>query len=163
MSGKLNYKINNQITAQTVRLVREGESDVTVSLKEAKEIAEEQELDLVLVSPNPPICKIFDYSKFLYNQKKKEKQSKPVQTKEIRFSSTTGENDFQVKVKKAIEFLKAKHKVKAYVHFKGRQITHKDLGEELLLRFAVALEEVGKVESLPNLMGKRMFITLAPK
>ena len=130
---------------------------------------DELELDLVEISPNanPPVCRIMDYSKFMYEQKKKQKEikanAKQTVIKEIRFGPNTNDHDFQFKLKHAIGFLEAGEKVRAYVHFKGRAIVYKEQGEILLLKFAQALEEIGKVELLPKLEGKRMFLTLAPK
>lgn len=138
-------------------------------LKDALRVAEEQELDLVEISPNavPPVCKVVDYNKFLFEQKKKLKEiksnAKQTVIKEIRFGPNTSEHDFAFKLKHAISFLEAGEKVRAYVHFKGRAIVYKEHGEILLLKFAQALEDVGKVEQLPKLEGKRMFLTVAPK
>ena len=132
-------------------------------------MAEEQSLDLVEISPNadPPVCKIIDYSKFKYEQKKKQKEmkSKAHKTvlKEIRFGPNTDDHDFNFKLKHAINFLEDGSKVKAYVHFVGRTIVFKERGEILLLKFAQALEEYAKVEQLPKLEGKRMFLMLSPK
>jgi len=127
------------------------------------------ELDLVEISPNadPPVCKLTDYGKFLYEQKKRQKELKAnaskVVLKEIRFGPQTDEHDFNFKLNHARKFLAEGSKVKAYVFFRGRSIVYKEQGEELLLRFAQALEEEGKVEALPKLEGKRMQMTLAPK
>ncbi len=132
-------------------------------------MADELELDLVEISPNadPPVCKIIDYQKFLYQQKKKQKELKAKSTqitvKEIRFGPQTDEHDFNFKLNHAIKFLKDGAKVKAFVFFKGRSILFKEQGEILLLRFAQELEDLGKVESLPKLEGKRMIMLLAPK
>lgn len=132
-------------------------------------MADELDLDLVEISPNavPPVCKIVDYSKFVYEQKKKLKEiksnAKQTVIKEIRFGPNTNDHDFEFKLKHAQKFLESGEKVRAYVHFKGRAIVYKEQGEILLLRFAQALEDIGKVELLPKLEGKRMFITLAPK
>jgi translation initiation factor IF-3 len=132
-------------------------------------MAIEQDLDLVEISPNavPPVCKIVDYNKFIYEQKKKMKEiksnAKQTVIKEIRFGPNTSDHDFQFKLKHAIGFLEGGEKVRAYVHFKGRAIVYKEQGEILLLKFAQALEDVGKVEQLPKLEGKRMFLTVAPK
>ena len=132
-------------------------------------MAQEQNLDLVEISPasDPPVCKITDYSKFKYEQKKKQKEikSKAQKTvvKEIRFGPNTEEHDFNFKMKHASNFLQEGSKVKAYVHFAGRSIVYKERGEILLLKFAQALEEFGKVEQLPHLEGKRMFMMIAPK
>ncbi len=132
-------------------------------------MAEDQGLDLVEISPNadPPVCKIIDYSKFKYEQKKKQKEIKAKAhksvLKEIRFGPNTDDHDFNFKLKHAINFLKDGAKVKAYVHFVGRTIVFKERGEILLLKFAQALEEYAKVEQLPKLEGKRMFLMLSPK
>jgi translation initiation factor IF-3 len=140
-----------------------------VTIQEALTLAKGQQLDLVEISPNaePPVCKIVDYSKFKYEQKKKQKELKAkthkVIVKEIRFGPNTDDHDFDFKLKHAITFLKEGNKVKAYVHFVGRQIVYKEHGEKLLLRFAQALEEVAKVEELPKLEGKRMFVNFSPK
>ena len=137
-------------------------------MKEALQMAVEQELDLVEISPsaNPPVCKIIDYQKFLYQQKKKAKEMKAnaskVVIKEIRFGPQTDEHDFQFKLKHAKSFLSDGAKVKAYVFFKGRSILFSEQGEQLLLRFAVELEEYGKAEQMPRLEGKRMIMMIAP-
>ena len=132
-------------------------------------MAEEQDLDLVEISPNavPPVCKIMDYKKFLFEQKKREKENKAktqkVVLKEIRFGPNTSDHDYDFKLKHAINFLKDGAKLKAFVFFKGRSIVYKDKGEILLLRLATDLEEYGKVEILPKLEGKRMSMILGPK
>ena len=132
-------------------------------------MAKDQGLDLVEISPkaDPPVCKIIDYSKFKYEQKKKQKEIKAKASKtvvkEIRFGPNTDDHDFNFKLKHAINFLNDGAKVKAYVHFAGRTIVYKERGEILLLRFAQSLEEYAKVEQLPKLEGKRMFLYLAPK
>lgn len=137
-------------------------------MKEALRMAVDQELDLVEISPgaNPPVCKILDYQKFLYQQKKKAKEMKAnaskVVIKEIRFGPQTDEHDFQFKLKHAKSFLSDGAKVKAYVFFKGRSILFSEQGEQLLLRFAVELEEYGKAEQMPRLEGKRMIMMIAP-
>lgn len=139
------------------------------SFDEALRIADQLELDLVEISPNaaPPVCKVIDYQKFLYQQKKREKEQKAktakIVVKEIRFGPQTDEHDFNFKLKHAQEFLKEGCKVKAYVFFKGRSILFKEQGEILLARFAQALEDVAKVDQLPQLEGKRMIIFLSPK
>jgi len=133
------------------------------------QLAQEQELDLVEISPNakPPVCKIIDYKKYLYEQKKRQKELKSKQTKvvikEIRFGPNTDDHDFEFKLKHAINFLKDGAKLKAYVFFKGRTIVFKERGEILLLRFAQALEEYATVEQMPQLNGKRMIMLFAPK
>lgn len=163
------HRINNFITSPEVRLTGDNIETNIYPLAEALKLAEELDLDLVEISPNatPPVCRIIDYSKFLYEQKKKQKEikSKAKQTiiKDIRFGPNTDEHDFQFKLKHAVSFLESGEKVRAFVHFKGRSIVYKDQGEILLLKFAQGLEEVGKVELLPKLEGKRMFLTLAPK
>jgi translation initiation factor IF-3 len=139
------------------------------SFEEAIRIADQLELDLVEISPNavPPVCKIVDYQKFLYQQKKREKEAKAKSTKiilkEIRFGPQTDDHDYNFKLKHAQEFLKEGCKVKAYVFFKGRSILFKEQGEVLLLRFANDLEEYAKVDQLPQLEGKRMIIMFSPK
>ncbi|WP_293786730.1 translation initiation factor IF-3 [uncultured Pedobacter sp.] len=163
------HKINEFITTPEVRLTGDNVETNIYPLAEALKIAKELDLDLVEISPNavPPVCRVIDYSKFLYEQKKKQKEikSKAKQTiiKDIRFGPNTDDHDFQFKLKHAVSFLENGEKVRAFVHFKGRSIVYKDQGEILLLRFAQGLEEVGKVELLPKLEGKRMFLTLAPK
>jgi translation initiation factor IF-3 len=139
------------------------------NLREALEIARSMELDLVEISPtaNPPVCKVIDYRKFLYEQKKKQKEMKAksakITVKEIRLGPNTDDHDFNFKLKHAINFLKSGDKVKVEVFFKGRTIVYKDKGELMLLRFASELEEVGKVEQLPKLEGKRMIMIITPK
>lgn len=163
------HNINEHITAKKVRLVGDNIEVDVYSIFDARKIAEELELDLVEISPNadPPVCKVIDYKKFLYDQKKKQKEIKnkaqKVVIKEIRFGPNTDEHDFQFKLKHAIKFLEEGAKVKAYVFFKGRTIVFKDRGEILLLKFAQELEDLGKVESLPKLEGKRMTMFIAPK
>lgn len=138
-------------------------------LRDAQDLAEKLELDLVEISPsaNPPVCKIMDYKKFLYQQKKKQKEIKAktakVVVKEIRLGPNTDDHDFNFKLNHAKKFLEDGAKVKVDVFFKGRSIIYKDKGEYILLRFAQELEELGKVESLPKLMGKRMIMVIAPK
>ena len=138
-------------------------------LRDALNLAQEQELDLVEISPsaNPPVCKVMDYKKFLYEQKKKQKEIKSksakVVVKEIRLGPNTDDHDFNFKLKHAIKFLQEGAKVKVDVFFKGRSIIYKDKGEYILLRFATELEEYGKVERLPKLEGKRMIMIIAPK
>ena len=152
-----------------VRVVGEGIEAKIVSLREALEIAENMEMDLVEISPqtNPPVCKVMDYQKFLYEQKKKMKENKAksakIVTKEIRLSPQTDDHDFEFKSNHAIRFLKDNCKVKVEVFFKGRSIVYKEQGELILLKFAQAVEEYGKPEQLPKLEGKKMFIILNPK
>ena len=147
-----------------------GNVEVNVyPLHQAKAMAERLGLDLVEISPNtdPPVCKIIDYSKFKYTQKKKQKSirsnAQKIVLKEIRFGPNTDEHDFNFKLKHAINFLKSGAKVKAYVHFYGRTIVFKERGEILLLKLAQALEDIANVEELPKLEGKRMFLMLSPK
>jgi translation initiation factor IF-3 len=165
------YKVNHKIRAREVRVVGdfvEG-GNALLPLEKAIKIAEENDLDLVEISPtvDPPVCKILDYAKFKYEQKKKQKEIKSnaakIVLKEIRFGPNTDEHDFNFKLKHAINFLKEGAKVKAYVHFVGRSIVFKERGEMLLLRFAQALADFGAVEQLPKLEGKRMNIFIAPK
>ena len=151
-----------------VRLVGENIEGGVYPTRKALEIAEELELDLVEISPNatPPVCKVIDYKKFLYEQKKREKEMKAKATKvvikEIRFGPQTDDHDYEFKKKHGEKFLKEGLKVKAYVFFKGRSIIYKDQGEILLLRLATDLEDYGKVEQMPKLEGKRMTMFLAP-
>ncbi len=162
-------RINEEITASNVRLVGENITEPGVySLSAALKMADAQGLDLVEISANadPPVCKIIDYQKFLYQQKKKAKEMKAnaakIVIKEIRFGPNTDEHDFQFKLKHAQEFLQEGSKVKASVFFKGRSIIYADQGEKLLLRFAVELEEYGRAEQMPKLEGKRMIMMIAP-
>lgn len=161
--------INEHIRAREVRLVGDNVTAGIYSIQEARRIAEDLELDLVEISPNaePPVCKVLDYQKYLYQQKKKAKEIKAKSTKvvvkEIRFGPRTDDHDYNFKLKHAIGFLQEGAKVKAYVFFKGRSILFKEQGEVLLLRFANDLEDYGKVEQMPLLEGKRMIIMLAPK
>lgn len=164
------HRINEKIRAQQVRVVGDNiENPGVYSVAEALKMADALELDLVEISPNadPPVCKITDYQKFLYQQKKKQKEIKAktvqVVVKEIRFGPNTDDHDFQFKMRHAEKFLQEGAKVKAYVFFKGRSILFKEQGEILLLRFAQELEEVGKVEQLPQLEGKRMTMFISPK
>ena len=165
---KNQYRVNEQIRVREVRIVGEGGSTV-VPTRQALDMAHEQGVDLVEISPNanPPVCRLIDYSKFLYQQKKRQKEMKAkqvkVEVKEIRFGPQTDEHDYQFKLKHAKEFLEEGNKVRAYVFFRGRSILFKEQGEVLLLRFANDLEEVGKVEGMPSLEGKKMFLYLAPK
>lgn len=161
--------VNEKIRAREVRLTGENIDQGVVTMEDARKIAEEKELDLVLIAPtaNPPVCRVVDYSKFKYEQKKKQKElkSKAAKTvlKEIRFGPNTDDHDFNFKLKHAIKFLEEGAKVKAYVHFYGRTIVYKERGELLLLRFAEALAELAKIEQMPKMEGKRMFLFLSPK
>lgn len=162
------YVINEHIRAREVRLVGDNVEQGIYPIEKALRIAEQQELDLIEISPNaePPVCRILDYQKFLYQQKKRQKEQKAKSTKvvvkEIRFGPQTDDHDYNFKLKHAIGFLKEGSKVKAYVFFRGRSILFKEQGEVLLLRFANDLEEYGKVEMMPVLEGKRMTIMLTP-
>jgi len=161
--------VNHRITAPVVRVVGENVEPAIHSLRDAIKLAEAQELDLVEISPtaNPPVCKIVDYKKFLYDRKKKQKEKKAktskVIVKEIRLGPQTDDHDFEFKLRHAIKFLQDGAKVKVDVFFKGRSIIYKDKGEIILLRFAQELEEYGKVERLPKLEGKRMIMIVTPK
>lgn len=162
------YVINEYIRAREVRLVGDNVEQGIYPIEKARRIAEEMELDLIEISPNaePPVCRILDYQKFLYQQKKRQKEQKAkaakVVVKEIRFGPQTDDHDYNFKLKHAMGFLKEGSKVKAYVFFRGRSILFKEQGEVLLLRFANDLEEYGKVEMMPVLEGKRMTIMLTP-
>ena len=165
---KNQYRVNEQIRVREVRIVGDGGSTV-VPTRQALDMARDQGVDLVEISPNanPPVCRLIDYSKFLYQQKKRQKEMKAkqvkVEVKEMRFGPQTDEHDYQFKLKHAKEFLEEGNKVRAYVFFRGRSILFKEQGEVLLLRFANDLEDYGKVESMPSLEGKKMFLYLAPK
>ncbi|MCB2196401.1 MAG: translation initiation factor IF-3 [Bacteroidetes bacterium] len=164
------HRINDKIRARAVRVVGDNVDNPDIySIQDALKMADEMELDLVEISPNadPPVCKIIDYQKFLYQQKKKQKELKAktqkVVLKEIRFGPQTDEHDYQFKLKHAQKFLEDGAKVKAFVFFKGRSILFKEQGEILLLRLAQDLEEFGKVEQMPKLEGKRMIMFISPK
>ena len=162
------YRVNEQIRVREVRVVGDDGSQV-MPTRQALDLARQQDVDLVEISPNaqPPVCRLIDYSKFLYQQKKRAKEMKQKQVKvdikEIRFGPQTDEHDYQFKLKHAREFLNEGNRVRAYVFFRGRSILFKEQGEVLLLRFANDLEDFGKVEQMPKLEGKRMFIYLSPK
>lgn len=166
---KLQYRINEQIRSREVRIVGDDVEATVMPTNKALQLAEQKGLDLVEISPNatPPVCRLIDYSKFLYQQKKKQKELKAkqvkIEVKEIRFGPQTDEHDYNFKLKHAKEFLSEGDKVKAYVFFRGRSILFKEQGEVLLLRFANDLEEYGKVEQMPVLEGKRMILFIAPK
>ena len=163
------HRINDRIRVPEIRLVGENITVGVYNTQDALKIAADQGLDLVEISPtaNPPVCKVIDYKKFLYEKKRKEKEmkanSKQSEIKEIRFTPGTDDHDFDFKTKHAENFLKEGHKVRAYVQFKGRAINYSDRGQVLLLKFAQKLEECGIPEQMPKLEGKKMFITLAPK
>lgn len=166
---KNNYRINEQIRSREVRLVGDDVESTVMPTHKAIQLAEQKGVDLVEISPNaqPPVCRLIDYSKFLYQQKKCQKELKAkqvkIEVKEIRFGPQTDEHDYNFKLKHAKDFLTEGDKVKAYVFFRGRSILFKEQGEVLLLRFANDLEEYGKVEQMPVLEGKRMIIFIAPK
>ena len=168
-SLKEQYRINERIRVREVRLVGDNVETGVYPIAQALKIAEDQGMDLVEISPNaaPPVCRVIDYQKFLYQQKKRQKEQKAksvkVVVKEIRFGPQTDDHDYNFKLKHAKGFLEEGSKVKAYVFFKGRSILFKEQGEVLLLRFANDLEDYGKVEQLPVLEGKRMIIMLTPK
>ena len=164
------HRINSQITAPQVRVVSdELEGAQVMAIRDALALADQMEMDLIEISPkaDPPVCRIADYQKFLYQQKKKAKEIKAKQTKvvikEIRFGPQTDDHDYNFKLRHAQNFLQEGAKVKAYVFFRGRSIVFSEQGQILLLRFATDLEEYGKVEMMPKLEGKRMTIMLAPK
>ncbi len=166
---KNQYRINEQIRANEVRIVGDDVESMVLPLRKALELADEKGLDLVEISPtaNPPVCRLIEYSKFLYQLKKRQKEQKAKQVKidvkEIRFGPQTDDHDYNFKLKHAISFLQDGDKVKAYVFFKGRSILFKEQGEILLLRFAKDLEEYGKLDMMPVLEGKRMTIMVSPK
>jgi len=163
------YRINERIRTREVRLVGDNVEQGVYPIVEALRIAGELNLDLIEISPNaePPVCRILDYQKFIYQQKKRQKEQKAksvkIVVKEIRFGPQTDDHDYNFKLKHAKSFLAEGAKVKAYVFFKGRSILFKEQGEVLLLRFANDLEDYAKVEQLPALEGKKMIIMFAPK
>jgi translation initiation factor IF-3 len=163
------HRINEKIRVPQVRLVGENVTVGIYPTQEALRIAQDQEMDLVEISPNadPPVCKVIDYKKFLYEKKRKEKEmkanAKQSEVKEIRFTPGTDDHDFDFKAKHAEKFLKDGNKVKAYVQFKGRAIMFQDRGQLLLLKFAERLADVGVLEGLPKMEGKRMLVMFAPK
>ena len=168
-NAKQQYRVNEQIRVREVRIVGEGIESTVVSTRNALHMAEQKGVDLVEISPNaqPPVCRLIDYSKFLYQQKKRQKEMKAkqvkVDVKEIRFGPQTDDHDYEFKLKHAKGFLSDGDKVKAFVFFRGRSILFKEQGEVLLLRFAADLEDYGKVEQMPQLEGKRMIMFIAPK
>jgi len=163
------HKINEEIRAQVIRLVGENVEPGIFQIKDALVLADEIGLDLVEIAAeaNPPVCKIIDYKKFLYELKKKQKEIKAnatkVVVKEIRLGPNTDDHDFNFKLKHAIKFLQEGSKLKVYVFFKGRSILYKSQGEVILLRFAQEIEEIGKIDQLPKLEGKRMIMLVSPK
>lgn len=162
------FRINHSIRAREVRLVGDNVSQGVYSFFDALKIADEQNLDLVEISPNadPPVCRVIDFQKFLYGIKKKQKEIKAnstkVEVKEIRFGPQTDEHDYQFKLKHAQKFIAEGAKVKAYVFFKGRSILYQEQGKEVLSRFVSDLEDVARLDQEPKLEGKRMFISLSP-
>ena len=168
--AKLDHQLNEEIQDKEIRLIgADGAQLGIVSAEQANAMAEEQGLDLVKISPNatPPVCKIMDYSKFCYDQKKREKDAKKnqkvVEIKEIRMSPSIDTNDFNTKVKNAMKFLKEGNRVKVSVRFRGREMAHTNLGEKLLIEFAEACSELATMEKNPKLEGRFMAIFLAPK
>ena len=167
--NKSQYRVNEQIRCREVRIVGDDVESEVMPTRQAIQLAQQKGVDLVEISPNaaPPVCRLINYSKFLYQQKKRQKELKAkqvkIEVKEIRFGPQTDEHDYNFKLKHAMEFLQEGNKVKAYVFFRGRSILFKDQGEVLLLRFANDLEEYGKVEQMPVLEGKRMILFIAPK
>jgi len=163
------HKINNKITETEVRLVGDNVEVGVYDTDKARKMADDLDLDLVEISPNakPPVCKIIDYKKFLYEQKKKQKELKAKQVKvivkEIRFGPNTDDHDFDFKLKHARKFIGEGSKLKVYVFFKGRTIVFKDRGEIMLLRFAQAMEDIAIVEQMPKMNGKKMIMLFAPK
>ena len=163
------HRTNHMIKVPEVRLVGENIEPGILSTPDALKLAQSMQLDLVEISPgaNPPVCRIIDYNKFLYEEKKKKKEmkakSKTSEVKEIRFTPNTDDHDFEFKVKHAEKFLKDGDKVKAHVQFKGRAIMFKERGELLLLKFADRLKDVGALEGMPKMEGKRMLVMFAPK
>lgn len=168
-NAKQQYRVNEQIRVREVRIVGDGIESTVMPTRNALHLAEQKGVDLVEISPNaqPPVCRLIDYSKFLYQQKKHQKEMKAkqvkVDVKEIRFGPQTDDHDYEFKLKHAKGFLSDGDKVKAFVFFKGRSILFKEQGEVLLLRFAADLEDYGKVEQMPQLEGKRMIMFIAPK
>lgn len=169
MKKEPEHLINERIDSPMVRVVGEGMEPTIMNTKEALRRAYNDGLDLVMISPNanPPVCKIIEYQKFLYEQKKREKErkanSQKIVIKEIRLSPQTDDHDFEFKLNHAIRFLKEGNKVKVDVFFRGRSIVYKEQGEQQLLKFAEALLEYGKPEQMPRLEGKRMLMIIAPK
>lgn len=163
------HKINQYIKAPMVRVVGENVESGVMSIEAARHLAQELEVDLVEISPNaePPVCRLVDYNKFLYEKKKKDKEqkakAKQSEVKEIRFTPNTDEHDFDFKAKHAERFLQEGNKVKCFVQFKGRAILFKDRGELLLLKFAERLAEFGSLESMPKMEGRRMLAIFTPK
>jgi len=158
------HKLNDQIIGDEVRLVGDNVENGVITLSEAKSIAKAKEMDLVLINPNsePVICKVMDYKKFLYEEKKKGGQPKPKPIKELRYRPNTDDHDFEFKLKHAKSFLDKGHKVKAYVMFRGRELSFKDKGEAILLRLSVELEGLGVPEALPKFEGRKCIMIFKP-
>ncbi|MDO7583059.1 MAG: translation initiation factor IF-3 [Schleiferiaceae bacterium] len=160
--------MNDEILAPSIRLIQDGKEPIVIDTRSALASAQEQDLDLVLIAEksDPPVCKIIDYKKFLYDQKKKQKEiaskAQKVVIKEVRFGPQTDDHDYAFKLKHARKFLEDGSKLKAFVFFRGRSIIFKEQGELLLLRLAQDVADLGKVEALPHLEGKRMFLLIAP-
>lgn len=163
------HRLNREITAAEVRVIGEDIEPGVYPIAVAIKMAEDQEVDLVEISPNavPPVCRLIDYKKFLYEKKKKDKEqkakAKATEVKEIRFTPNTDDHDFDFKAKHAEKFLKDGDKVKCYVQFKGRAIMFQERGELLLLKFAERLAEFGSLESMPKMEGRRMLVIFTPK
>jgi translation initiation factor IF-3 len=163
------HRLNNEITAPEVRVIGEGIEPGVYPIREAIKMAKEQAVDLVEISPNavPPVCRVIDYRKFLYEKKKKDKEqkakAKQSEVKEIRFTPNTDDHDFDFKAKHAEKFLQEGNKVKCYVQFKGRAIMFQERGELLLLKFAERMAEYGVLESMPKMEGRRMLAIFTPK
>ena len=161
--------INNQIRSETVRLVTDGSQPYIISTKEALLLAKDQNLDLIEISPNanPPVAKIMDYNKFLYEKKQRDKENqknnKKTKLKEIRMTYNTGDHDFNFKLNHAINFLKDGDKVKAFIFFSGREINFRPIGELLLLKFIDNLKDYGKIDSMPKQDGPRLWVIISPK
>lgn len=163
-------RINNEIRSETVRLVfSDGTQPLIINTREALQLARDKDLDLIEISPNasPPVVKIMNYNKFLYEKKQKEKDNlknnKKTKLKEIRMTYNTGEHDFNFKLKHSIEFLKEGDKVKVFIFFAGREINFKSQGELLLLKFVNSLTDYGKIDNLPKLDGNRLWVIISPK
>jgi len=168
--ANLDHLINDEIEAQEVRLISEsGEQLGIIAIEEAQKIADEKEMDLVLISPNanPPVCKVMDYGKFRFEQMKKEKEAKKnqriVEVKEIRMSPSIGENDFNTKLRNGIKFLQDGNRLKVTIRFRGREMAHTNLGQQLLESFAEKCAEVATMDKNPKLEGRNMSMFLSPK
>ncbi|MBR5261461.1 MAG: translation initiation factor IF-3 [Oscillospiraceae bacterium] len=168
--ANLDHLINDEIEAEEVRLISEsGEQLGIISIEEAQKIADEKEMDLVLISPNanPPVCKVMDYGKFRFEQMKKEKEAKKnqriVEVKEIRMSPSIGENDFNTKLRNGIKFLQEGDRLKVTIRFRGREMAHTNLGQQLLESFAEKCAEVATMDKNPKLEGRNMSMFLSPK